>query len=447
MTGRPRLAFYGDDLTGSTDVMEALATRGLPTVLFTRLPTAEEAARFGDRPAVGVAGTSRSESPAWMDAHLPDVFRWMRDTGAEICHYKICSTFDSSPTIGSIGRAIDIGAAVFDQPMVPVVVGAPQLKRYTAFGTLFAGFRGETFRIDRHPVMRRHPVTPMDEADLRLHLAGQTERSVGLVDLTRLQPAAADAPVDAIAATAGIVLFDVLDAVTQARVGHHLWRLRDRARLVVGSSGVEYALNHVWSDDPDALVVPATDTRPAARMAVVSGSCSPTTERQIRHALAHGFEGLPLDHALLAGPDAGAVVEAAIRAGEAILARGRSVVAYTALGAPDHARDSGSADPSAGHAVGRALGRILAALVRRAGLGRAMVAGGDTSSHALQELGLYALELAVPLPQSPGSPLCRAHSADAAVDGLEIAFKGGQVGDDDYFSAILAAANTAETGR
>ncbi len=58
-------------------------------------------------------------------------------------------------------------------PAVPVVVGAPQLKRYTAFGHLFAAYQGKVYRIDRHPVMSRHPVTPMDEADLALHLGGR----------------------------------------------------------------------------------------------------------------------------------------------------------------------------------------------------------------------------------------------------------------------------------
>jgi 3-oxoisoapionate kinase len=65
--------------------------------------------------------------------------------------------------------------------VTPLVVGAPQLKRYTAFGHLFAGYQGQTYRIDRHPVMSRHPVTPMDEADLRIHLARQTDLPVDLV--------------------------------------------------------------------------------------------------------------------------------------------------------------------------------------------------------------------------------------------------------------------------
>ena len=110
-----------------------------------------------------------------MDEHLPASFRWLKSLDARFCHYKVCSTFDSSPACGSIGRAIEIGARVFGQAMVPLMVGAPQLKRYTFAGHLFAGYQGETYRIDRHPVMSRHPVTPMDEAILRLHLARQTQ--------------------------------------------------------------------------------------------------------------------------------------------------------------------------------------------------------------------------------------------------------------------------------
>ena len=101
----------------------------------------------------------------------PPAFAWLKALGAAVCHYKVCSTFDSSPAVGNIGRAIEIGRRVFGQAAVPLLVGAPQLKRYTAFGNLFAAYRGETYRIDRHPVMSRHPVTPMDEADLLVHLS------------------------------------------------------------------------------------------------------------------------------------------------------------------------------------------------------------------------------------------------------------------------------------
>jgi uncharacterized protein YgbK (DUF1537 family) len=40
MTNGLRLAFYGDDFTGSTDALEALTSAGLRSVLFLEPPTA-----------------------------------------------------------------------------------------------------------------------------------------------------------------------------------------------------------------------------------------------------------------------------------------------------------------------------------------------------------------------------------------------------------------------
>lgn len=108
---------------------------------------------------------------------------------------------------------------------------------------------------------------------------------------------------------------------------------------------------------------------------------------------------------------------------------------YTALG-PETNVGAQFETEGARHAIGRALGDIQGALIERAGLRRAVIAGGDTSSHALRQLGVYALTTRLPLPTTPGSPLCLAHSDDKAFDGLEIAFKGGQVGGDDYFEKI-----------
>jgi uncharacterized protein YgbK (DUF1537 family) len=422
------LSFYGDDFTGSTDVMESMALHGLRTVLFTRIPSEAEQARFEGFDAVGIAGTSRSETPQWMDAHLPQVFSWLKQLGARFCHYKVCSTFDSAPHVGSIGRAIEIGRSVFGQQVTPLVVGAPQLRRYTAFGHLFAGYQGETYRIDRHPVMSRHPVTPMDEADLRIHLSRQTALPVGLV------PAHAqdDASVDRVIGEAeGIVLFDVMDRVTQLAAGHQLLRLSGRlGPFVAGSSGVEYALVAALGQERAAF--PALEA--VDRIIAVSGSCSPTTARQIRHALAHGFTGLHADPLELATDDS-ATPRIAVEAMR-LMGEGRSVLVYTALDPDTEKAAPFDAIPGGRHRVGRGLGQIARAVIGKAGLRRAILAGGDTSSHALGELDVFALTTRFPLPATPGSPLCTAASADPALDGLEIAMKGGQVGGDDYFVAL-----------
>jgi len=435
---RPLLSYYGDDLTGSTDVMEALSSGGVPTVLFLAIPDDELLARFRDCRAVGLAGTSRSETPQWMDENLPAIFAWLKSQGASISHYKICSTFDSSPVIGNIGRAIEIGRQVFGQRTVPLVVGAPQLKRYTAFGNLFAGYRGETYRIDRHPVMSRHPVTPTGEADLLAHLRGQTALPSSLIDLAALRASDLGERVDRAAKKDGILLFDVADLETQRLAGGEIWRLAEKnGPFSCGSSGIEYALLPVWTERGltigSATFAPLP---PVDRIAVVSGSVSPTTEAQIRHAQERGFEGIALDPLRLSGGDAENAIGDAVRAGLAVLGSGRSVVFYTALGPSADRGQEIDTNPGARHRLGRGFGKILRQLVAEAGLKRAIVAGGDTSSHALGELGVDALTVRLPLPQSPGSPLCVAHSRFDEIDGLEIAMKGGQIGLDDYFCAI-----------
>ena len=91
------------------------------------------------------------------------------------------------------------------------------------------------------------------------------------------------------------------------------------------------------------------------------------------------------------------------------------------------------ADP---RALAEAGGRLLAAVLARAPLARVGVAGGDTSSHAV--LGLDAWGLSFMRRLAPGVSLCRLHSDQPELDGLELMLKGGQMGGDDLFERLLA---------
>ncbi|WP_148252810.1 four-carbon acid sugar kinase family protein [Aidingimonas lacisalsi] len=435
----PLISYYGDDLTGSTDVLEALSSQGVPTVLFTAIPDNAQLARFADYQAIGLAGTSRSESPAWMREHLRPALTWLRDRGAALCHYKTCSTFDSAPDVGNIGCALEIGRELHGRHCVPIVVGVPQMKRHTAFGHLFAAAQGEVYRIDRHPIMSCHPVTPMDEADLRRHLSRQTSLDIGLADIIALGMSDIDSHVDTWHQRHEALLYDVLDETSQASVGRQLWRTRpNTGGFVVGSSGVEYALLKEWRRQAVIDTAPRfSNPGSVDRVAVVSGSCSETTARQIRQAQADGFHGIALDAKQLASDDtAEAVLENSLTQARRALQDGRSVVLHTALGPESHQAELPS---SSRHQLGQRLGYLMRELVRLERLTRVVVAGGDTSSHAIQQLGIQALTTRLPLPETPGSPLCTAYSDDPAFDRIEIAFKGGQIGSDSYFSKIRDA--------
>jgi uncharacterized protein YgbK (DUF1537 family) len=334
-------------------------------------------------------------------------------------HYKVCSTFDSSPTVGSIGRAIEVGAEIFPGSFVPLVVGAPTLGRYCVFGNLFArmgiGSAGAIHRLDRHPAMSHHAVTPMDESDLRRHLAKQTRKRIALFDVLDAERPEAEARVrlDALVReNAAIVLFDVLRDEHLHLIGRLIDRSAHRGRPLfsVGSSAVEMALGAGWRGRAPSAWPPLRPTKP---LLVVSGSCSPVTARQIAWADAHGFAIVPL------GKNAHAAASAALRAGRhALVCSSRGKRHRTTLPA---------------RTLGTELGRLARTLVAEHGVKRLVVAGGDTSSYAARALGIEALEMIAPL--APGAPLCRAYATDPAIDGLEVNFKGGQVGAEDYFGA------------
>ena len=418
---RPLYAWYGDDFTGSTDVLEALALHGVKAVLFTHTPNSREIAAFSDCRAVGIAGESRSHSPAWMSGKLPAIFRAMRRLGAPVNHYKVCSTFDSSPLAGSIGRAMELGRTVFRSGTAPIVVGAPHLGRAVVFGSLFAEADGVWYRIDRHPTMRHHPVTPMNEADLRLHLARQTKLPIGLVDLTAFQSHTAQKHwQNHVDARAGAVVFDGFsDAMLEETAGILWERATQRAVFAVGSSGLTHGLLHHWRsagliDAPRAL----SPAPPVDRLLVLSGSCSPVTARQIRRAKQMGFAAWRLEGA---GPWSATAAKA-----HRALQSGRSVVLYTALSLQIHGEKYGEKFSSA-------LGVLLRKLVLSSGVRRVLVAGGDTATHSVKQLGLDALTFAAPL--VAGVPLCRGSSA-SQLDGLELALKGGQMGPEDFFANV-----------
>ncbi len=436
----PLVAFLGDDFTGSSASMEVLAFAGLPTVLFLEPPTPARLAAFAGYRGIGIATTARSRSPAWMAEHLPPIVALLAGLGAPVLHYKVCSTFDSAPEIGSIGAAADLLIDQLRPDWAPLLTADPGMGRFQCFGHLFALAGEDGYRLDRHPTMSRHPSTPMHEADLGRHLSKQTARRIGLVDFVAAKRGEAELRLDrARADGAEIVSLDVLDRETLVIAGRLIWRRGGRPALAIGSQGVEAALVAAWQED--GLLPPQTGAQrpgPAERIAVVSGSVSPATAAQIEHAGANGFELIRLDTAGIADPAAWAAetdraTDAALRA----IGRGRDPLVFSAAGPDDPAVGAFAATQASNERLGAGLGAILRDLVARAGLRRVVISGGDTSGRAAAALGVDALTAIAPL--APGSPLCRAHAA-GPFDGLEIALKGGQVGRPDFFSAAKRGA-------
>ena len=450
--GPLRLAFYGDDFTGSTDALEVLAFAGLECALFLEPPTAAALQKFGHLDAIGIAGDSRGMSPQEMDLALPPLLQALSAL-APIVHYKVCSTFDSSPAIGSIGHVIEIARQHLACSMVPVVAGNPALGRYCLFGNLFArsGTDGKVYRIDRHPIMSVHPVTPMDEADLALHLARQASLAVAKFTLAQLDQHrdAIDGDMATLAREpADAMLFDASTPAHLTEIGRLIeCEAQRRNRLfVVGSSGVQYALTQWWNEAGLPTQSPARFDAFGGvdRVLAVSGSASKLTAMQIEAAVAAGFAELPVsarhlvDDALWPQAREDLVARAADH-----LTHRRSVILHTARGPADprieemidalvaQGQTRARARHEGGRTLGLRLGQVAKDILARVPLQRVLLSGGDTSSQVTRVLAPDALTIAARL--APGAPLCRMHSSTAALDGMEVALKGGQMGDVHFF--------------
>ncbi|NCU02719.1 MAG: four-carbon acid sugar kinase family protein [Chitinophagaceae bacterium] len=418
------LAFYGDDFTGSTDALEFITRAGAKAVLFIEPPTAEQLQQFPQLDVIGVAGKTRSLSPAQMQDILIPAFEQLKASGAKQVHYKVCSTFDSSPAVGSIGKAIDCGAAVFQNKLIPVLGGAPSLGRYCVFGNLFArmgiGSNGKIYRLDRHPSMSKHPVTPADESDLRLHIGKQTERKLGLIDITQIEQ-----PIEQWAesiADEEVLLVDVMYESQLQKIGEWMNDLeKDKTLFSVGGSSVEAALGNYWKEK--GILKPVgqwADAVKAERVLVISGSCSPVTAAQIEWAKSNDFEEVIIDAQKTV--DEGTVDAAVLNHVAVLLQKQKSVIVHTG---------SKQTENLSSEKLGAALGIIAKHAVLHSNIKRVVVAGGDTSSYAARAMEIDAVEMIAPIVS--GAPLCKAYSRNEKINGLEVNFKGGQVGAEDYF--------------
>lgn len=422
-----RLAWYGDDFTGASDTLATLAAAGLRATLFLGVPTPVQLACCGPLDAIGIAGTARALDPAKMRAELAPVAAWFAALAPPVTHYKCCSTFDSAPEVGNLAVGVAALRTPAHDPALPVLGGQPSLGRCCAFGTLFASAEagGDLHRIDRHPTMSRHPVTPMHEADLRRHLATLGLPGAALLDVRALDEAD-DAALDS-AWTDGPLLMDSTRTLHLARIGRLLWqRALQRPVLALGASSVAQALIGHWQAAGELPAAARPGAVPPAEGPVflLVGSQSPVTAAQVDTASA-AYDPVLLDMPLIVASDS-AMADAARRCAS-LLQAGRPVLART--GAP---RAGGPGVLAVAQASGRLLAQVLerTPMLRRVG-----VAGGDSASFALRAVGPDALNWAGSL--APGVPLLQAVFDRPAQSGLQLMLKGGQMGPRDIFLRLL----------
>jgi uncharacterized protein YgbK (DUF1537 family) len=448
----PRVAFYGDDFTGAAENMAQYHRHGLTTLLFVNVPDAALLKSAYERyDVIGIAGVSRSEAPEAMKAEVGSALAAFKALPFDVIQYKLCSTFDSSPAIGNLGVVIDEALRAYPQALLSMTVAAPDFGRYTLFGNHFAFFGGNVHRLDRHPSLSRHPITPMDEADLALHLNRQRPTRTALVDVRQLKgPAEAllKHVRSAIDAGSEVLLFDALDNVDLAAGTQSLLDASGgRVLFSLSSQGLAVGLGRLFGEAQTPEAIDATPhAAPVPAMLVLSGSCSLQSAAQVEHAIAAGWLGLRLDTTLaLDEPAWNAALAKVADQAQSALADGRSVVVYTSLGPDDDfvlrtqalLKARAVAISSLSPLLGRGFASIAARAVHGSGVKRLLVAGGDTSSHTMRSMPVDALEM-----QHANYPLsthiCRMQSTHAAWAQCEVLLKGGQGGPVDLYPLALS---------
>ncbi len=443
-----KVAFYADDFTGATDALAQFTRCGLSGVLLTSVPASTDLARFaGGVDVVGVAGTSRALPSEHLRAMLTGPFRRLVDLSPEFFQYKVCSTFDSSPEIGSIGRAIEVAREIGGRRPVPVVPAQPDFGRYTAFGTHFTRAGERVYRLDRHPTVSRHPITPMREADLIAILATQTSLPAELVDITVVDAGGEilRGRYQAAGEAAALLVLDALqNRHLQAIAGTVAESEETGPRFIVGSGGISHGVGrHLVGAGPTETFDQRRMVAPTDRLLVLSGSASPQTSAQITAAVERGWAAIRLDTASLLDPDRREeITDSLSSAVVGGLSARPGVIVYTADGPADpvitRTREGLAQSELSSDELSRRIGRVYAEVIEGAvsstGVERIIVAGGDTSGHTVTALQVDALEiLAVPY---VGGALCRVIASSPRLAGLELMLKGGQVGPPGLFDEM-----------
>ena len=418
-----RLGCIADDFTGATDLANNLVCAGMRAVQMNGAPSGD---LEDDVDAVVVALKTRTVPSGDAVAQSLHALRWLRMQGARQIYFKYCSTFDSTPK-GNIGPVTEaLMDALRDRANADFTIATPAFPdngRTVFNGYLFVG---------QVPLnesgMQHHPLTPMTDANLVRVLQAQCSRKVGLVDhrVVARGPDAIRARFDELREQdVGIAIVDAISNDDLIRLGPALANLP----LVTAGSGVAIALpaNFGLAPSSAAGLLPAA----AGAKAVIAGSCSQATNRQVRAFVEAGGAAFAIDPLQVA--DGIDVAARALAWAASHLANGPLLVYSTA----DPARVATVQQRLGAQRAGALIESALATIARGfvdLGVRQLVVAGGETAGACVQALDVRRMRIGPQI--DPGVPWCYARTEGGIA--LHLALKSGNFGADDFFAKAFA---------
>ena len=417
------LGAIADDFTGATDLANNLVRGGMRCLQVIGVP--QQKIDLADIDAVVVALKSRSCPVDEAVADSLAALEWLRQQGARQLFFKYCSTFDSTDQ-GNIGPVADALLEALEAHQTVMVPAFPINGRTVYQGHLFVGDR-----LLNDSGMQHHPLTPMKDADLVRVLSRQTPHPVGLANRTVLAQGA-EATCAHLSALAEQGLRHVvcdsldeqdLDILAEATVA---------MPLVTGGSGLGQALPAQYRAQGwlERITKPGRLSPASGGALVLSGSCSRATLAQVADFLAkHPDGGFSLDPLSLSEGDR--QWEQALAFALERLSSNAPVLIYASAD-PERVKAAQAelGVERAGHLVEEALSQLAVTLVNE-GVGRLLVAGGETSGAVVSALGITTLRIGEQI--DPGVPWTQVPLAVREAP-LSLALKSGNFGGVDFFT-------------
>jgi 3-dehydrotetronate 4-kinase len=268
----PLLGCIADDFTGGTDLANNLVKSGFRTVQTIGIP--KSVAQLKDIDAVVVALKTRTCPVEQAVRESKDALHWLQSIGCQQFYFKYCSTFDSTPR-GNIGPVTEFLLRELGASFTIACPAFPDNGRTV--------YRGHLFVHDQllnESGMQHHPLTPMTDPNIVRVLAAQTTLPVDLIrlDLVRQGEKAVSQAFETRQEKPPLV------AVTDATSNEDLVVLAGAAKnlkLVTGGSGLALGLGRNFGLQTGRA---AKSISPSGRRAILAGSCSRMTLKQIEVA-------------------------------------------------------------------------------------------------------------------------------------------------------------------
>jgi 3-dehydrotetronate 4-kinase len=410
----PLLGCIADDFTGGTDLANNLVKSGFRTVQTIGIPKSVK--QLEEIDAVVVALKTRTCPVEQAVQESADAVHWLESIGCRQFYFKYCSTFDSTPR-GNIGPVIEVLLRELGASFTIACPAFPDNGRTV--------YRGHLFVHDQllnESGMQHHPLTPMTDPNIVRVLAAQANLSVDLIRLNLVregEKAVSQAFATRASQTATVSITDATsndDLVVLAGAAKDL-------KLVTGGSGLALGLGKNFGLQPGQAAQPII---PSGRRAILAGSCSRMTLKQLEAAKRI------YPHFRVAPEELAAQFDVTLERVRSWAKEHRSnpdpLLVYTS-GSPDEiaSNQKSLGIDRAGELCERFLAEVAETFVRDE-ISQLIVAGGETSGAVVTKLGLDLLRIGPEI--APGVPWTLASGTSREI---ALALKSGNFGAEDFF--------------